>query len=50
MDALKTSASDNFYKTSINRLQHEISEKKNLTYDFKDGFRFVSYMKKDKQH
>ena len=27
-----------------------MSEKKNLTYDFKDGFRFVSDMKKDKQH
>ena len=24
-----------------------MSEKKNLTYDFKDGFRFVSDMKKD---
>lgn len=35
---------------SINRLQNEMSEKKNLTYDFIDGFRFVSYTKKDKQH
>lgn len=35
---------------SINRLQNEMSEKKNLTYDFIDGFRFVSDMKKDKQH
>ena len=33
---------DFFFKTSIDRLQHEISEKKNLTDNFMDGFRFVS--------
>lgn len=37
---------DFFFKTSINRLQYEISEKKNLTDNFIDGFRFVSESKK----
>lgn len=37
---------DFFFKTSINRLQHEISEKKNLTDNFIDGFRFVSESEK----
>ena len=37
---------DFFFKTSIDRLQHEISEKKNLTDNFMDGFRFVSESKK----
>ena len=39
---------DFFFKTSINRLQHEISEKKNLTDNFIDGFRFVSDIKNEK--
>ena len=39
---------DFFFKTSINRLQHEISEKKNLTDNFIDGFRFVSDVKDGK--
>ena len=33
---------DFFFRTSIRRLQNEISEKKNLTDNFIDGFRFVS--------
>lgn len=37
---------DFFFKTSIRRLQYEISEKKNLTDNFIDGFRFVSESKK----
>lgn len=39
---------DFFFKTSINRLQYEISEKKNLTDNFIDGFRFVSDVKNGK--
>ena len=39
---------DFFFKTSINRLQYEISEKKNLTDNFIDGFRFVSDIKNEK--
>lgn len=39
---------DFFFKTSIRRLQHEISEKKNLTDNFIDGFRFVSDIKDEK--
>ena len=39
---------DFFFKTSIRRLQHEISEKKNLTDNFIDGFRFVSDIKNEK--
>ena len=39
---------DFFFKTSINRLQHEISEKKNLTDNFIDGFRFVLDVKNGK--
>ena len=39
---------DFFFKTSINRLQYEISEKKNLTDNFIDGFRFVSDVKSGK--
>lgn len=39
---------DFFFKTSINRLQYEISEKKNLTDNFIDGFRFVSEVKNGK--
>ena len=39
---------DFFCKTSINRLQYEISEKKNLTDNFIDGFRFVSDIKNEK--
>ena len=39
---------DFFFKTSINRLQYEISEKKNLTDNFIDGFRFVSEVKNSK--
>ena len=41
---------DFFFKTSIRRLQHEISEKKNLTDNFIDGFRFVSDLKNDNIH
>ena len=33
---------DFFFRTSIRRLQNEISEKKNLTDNFINGFRFVS--------
>lgn len=39
---------DFFFKTSIRRLQHEISEKKNLTDNFIDGFRFVLDVKNGK--
>lgn len=39
---------DFFFKTSIRRLQHEISEKKNLTDNFIDGFHFVSDIKDEK--
>lgn len=39
---------DFFFKTSINRLRYEISEKKNLTDNFIDGFRFVSDVKNGK--
>lgn len=35
-------------KTSINRLQYEISEKKNLADNFIDGFSFVSDVKNGK--
>ena len=31
-----------FFRTSIRRLRNEISEKKNLSDNFIDGFRFVS--------
>ena len=41
---------DFFFKTSIRRLQYEISEKKNLTDNFIDGFRFVSDLKNDNIH
>lgn len=39
---------DFFFQTSIRRLQHEISEKKNLTDNFIDGFRFVLDVKNGK--
>jgi len=39
---------DFFFKTSIRRLQYEISEKKNLTDNFIDGFRFVLDVKNGK--
>lgn len=39
---------DFFFKTSINRLQYEISEKKNLTDNFIDCFRFVLDVKNGK--
>lgn len=39
---------DFFFKTSINRLQYEISEKKNLADNFIDGFSFVSDVKNGK--
>ena len=39
---------DFFFKTSIRRLQYEISEKKNLTDNFIDGFRFVADIENEK--
>ena len=39
---------DFFFRTSIRRLQNEISEKKNLTDNFIDGFRFVLDVKNGK--
>ena len=41
---------DFFFKTSIRRFQQEISEKKNLTDNFIDGFRFVADLKNDNIH